>query len=259
MQTIVVNNQKGGVGKTTIALHLAWHFVDAGRRVLFVDLDAQGNATATLSRAAAGDPIWRAHVAGAAAELFAGGVAIGSDRTPFQLLAASSRLNSVDGAVERAIAALRASHAGLADRFDFCVIDTPPAFGARNLGALIVCDHLLAPIQLEDYALSGVNDLLKSVKVAEGLRGRPLNFLGLLPSQFRANSTIHRRHLETLVRDLGQTNRLFPGFLTLRQAYVEAVGRGQPVWSIRDNSAAAVAGREMRLILGLIADKIGAA
>ena len=48
MNTIVINNQKGGVGKTTLAVHLAWFMAEAGRRVLMVDVDAQGNATDTL-------------------------------------------------------------------------------------------------------------------------------------------------------------------------------------------------------------------
>ncbi len=50
METIVINNQKGGVGKTTIAVHLAWYLAEAGRRVVILDLDAQGNATDTLAR-----------------------------------------------------------------------------------------------------------------------------------------------------------------------------------------------------------------
>src|SRR5260370_42059459 len=50
MNIIVINNQKGGVGKTTLAVHLAWFMAEAGRRVLVVDVDAQGNATDTLKR-----------------------------------------------------------------------------------------------------------------------------------------------------------------------------------------------------------------
>lgn len=256
MRTIVVNNQKGGVGKTTIAVHLAWHFVEAGARVLFVDLDAQANATATLTNHGADDR-WHATAIGAAADLFSSDAEISVATAPFQIFTASARLNSIDAALDPAIAALRTHFPTLAKASDICVIDTPPAFGARNLGALLVCDHLLAPVQLEDYALNGVNDLLKAVAVAERLRGGKLDFLGLLPSQFRANSTLHRRNLEALVQDLGRTNLLFPAYLSQRQGYVDAVARSQPVWTIRDNSAAAVAGREMRHVLGLIAERIG--
>ncbi|MGJ0396241.1 MAG: ParA family protein [Methylocystis sp.] len=50
MKTIVINNQRGGVGKTTLAVHLAWYLAEADRRVLILDLDAQANATDTLAR-----------------------------------------------------------------------------------------------------------------------------------------------------------------------------------------------------------------
>src|SRR5258708_18983239 len=50
MNIIVINNQKGGVGKTTLAVHLAWFMAESGRRVLMIDADAQGNATDTLKR-----------------------------------------------------------------------------------------------------------------------------------------------------------------------------------------------------------------
>src|ERR1700730_3380053 len=50
MNTIVINNQKGGVGKTTLAVHLAWFMAESGRRALVIDADAQGNATDTLKR-----------------------------------------------------------------------------------------------------------------------------------------------------------------------------------------------------------------
>ena len=50
MKTIVINNQKGGVGKTTLAVHLAWHLAETGGRVLLIDADAQGNATDTMKR-----------------------------------------------------------------------------------------------------------------------------------------------------------------------------------------------------------------
>jgi chromosome partitioning protein len=50
MKTIVINNQKGGVGKTTLAVHLVWHLAETGGRVLLIDADAQGNATDTMKR-----------------------------------------------------------------------------------------------------------------------------------------------------------------------------------------------------------------
>src|SRR3546814_7941789 len=81
--------------------------------------------------------------------------------------------------------------------FDYCVIDTPPTWGALNFAALSVSDHLVAPIEMKDYALDGVEQLLKTIHAAEqrGRGGRKINFLGLL-----ARSEEHTSELQSLMR-----------------------------------------------------------
>ena len=74
MKTVVINNEKGGVGKTMIAVHMAWFFAEADARVLFIDLDVQRNASSVLARADDapddGSLPWQARVVGEAASLF---------------------------------------------------------------------------------------------------------------------------------------------------------------------------------------------
>lgn len=255
MGTIVINNQKGGVGKTTIALHLAWYLAEQGGSVLVIDLDAQGNATSTLTPADAGKGgnSWSALALGEAAALFLEPPAPIERAAPgLYLFSASGRLTGIEGQLQTALSRFRSNFVSLANAFDHIIIDTPPSWGARNLGALLVCDHLIAPIQLEDYALSGVNSLLKTIVIADKARDTKIRFLGLLPSQFRANSTLHKANLARIVEQLGRTDLLFPGYLGLRQGYAEAASRAMPVWALRDKTAAVVAGREMRHVLRAI-------
>ena len=240
MNVLVINNQKGGVGKTTIAVHLAWFFAESGQRILFLDLDAQSNASATL-----------APVAGqtTAAKLFeAGQVPVpricAPDELPITLVPAEQALLDVERADPKAMGHFRDNLNGARTGFDLCVVDTPPSMGLRNLAALVAATHVLSPIYLEDYALQGVKSLLQTVIGVQQRYHRPdLKFLGLLPSKFNSKSPRQRAHLEQLLRDAGKY--VFPGHITDRDGYAEAVAEKVPVWRLKKRSAQD-AGREIR-------------
>ena len=252
MRTLVVNNQKGGVGKTMLAVHSAWRFAEQGRRVLFVDLDPQANASYTLSEATQ---------LGASHQLFGEGVtpADGSGGA-ISLLAADRRLDDVDARLADAVLAFRRNFEALKDSFDVGVIDTPPTWSGRNYAALMVASSLVAPIDLETYALQGVQQLLaQKASVETGARrGRPIDFLGLLPSRFQSNSPRQRENLATLIGHQG-ARLLFPerGILTQRQGYAEAVDVKRPVWTLK-KTAAQDAGREIRSVLNTISRRLDA-
>ncbi len=214
MNTIVINNQKGGVGKTTLAVHLAWFMAEAGRRVLMIDVDAQGNATDTLKQHTGST---------SAADLF-------KPATRFQNLADA------------------------AERFDICVIDTPPSLGLRSVACLVAASHVLAPIYLEDYSVKGVKGLMQTVIGVQRRYGRQdTTFLGLLPSNFNTKSPRQRTHLEQLLREAGKY--VFPGQIVARDGYAEAVAERVPVWRLKRRSAQE-AGREIRAVLAKIAERL---
>ena len=251
MRTLVVNNQKGGVGKTTLAVHAAWRLAELGSRVLFVDLDPQANGSFTLSQADALGPSY---------ELFAEGVTArsGGPATGVTVLCATRELDSVDQRMADAVIAFRRNFTALMSHFDVAVIDTPPTWSGRNYAALMVATTLVTPIDLETYALQGVRQLMaQKLAVEKGARqGRPIDFLGLLPSRFQSNSPRQRANLETLIRHQGAT-LLFPnsGVLTQRQAYAEAVDVKKPVWTLK-KTAAQTAGREMLFVLDVIRKRL---
>ena len=99
MNTIVINNQKGGVGKTTLAVHLAWFMAEAGRRVLMIDVDAQGNATDTLKHHAG--PTSAADLFKPAARIVAG------ENNGITLAPADSSLTDVDRGNAAAVMTLK--------------------------------------------------------------------------------------------------------------------------------------------------------
>ncbi|WP_312010377.1 ParA family protein [Bradyrhizobium cenepequi] len=110
MKTIVINNQKGGVGKTTLAVHLAWFMAEAGRRVLMIDVDAQGNATDTLQQHAGTT---------SAADFFKPAARfIAGESNGITLAPADSSLTDIDRGNAAAVMTLQQNLADVAERFD---------------------------------------------------------------------------------------------------------------------------------------------
>jgi len=245
MQTIVINNQKGGVGKTLFSVHLAWFLAELKASVLFIDLDGQANSTTVLQAERKG---------GYAADLFEKGKLDPLTAEPgITVLASDGRLDTIDAA---GADAMISQFAKIAGAFDFCVVDTPPAWGWRNFSAMAVCDHVIAPIELKDFAISGVGKLLQSMKNVQekGRNGRPVNFLGLLASRFNSHSNRERDNLQTLINALG-SDMLFPGVITNRDGYEQAMSDAVPVWTIK-TSGAKVAGAEIRKILATVYERV---
>src|SRR6266852_41852 len=129
-RVIAVANQKGGVGKTTTAINLASSFAAAEVDTLLVDCDPQSNATSVLGLAKDPDRINTYHV----------------------LIGANLEL--VD--VERREFRLRDAVQPLRDRFQFIVLDCPPALDLLTLNALVAADAVLIPMQAEYFALEGI-------------------------------------------------------------------------------------------------------
>lgn len=242
MKTIVINNQKGGVGKTTLAVHLAWFMAETNLRVLVIDVDAQSNASDTLR-----------HYAGStlAADLFKPGMrVVPRDDESLTLAPADSSLTDLDRSDAAAITTLQKNLAIASDQFDACVIDTPPSLGLRSVGCLVAASHVLAPIYLEDYSIKGVKGLMQTVIGVQRRYGRQdTKFLGLLPSNFNTKSPRQRMHLEQLLREAGKY--VFPGQIVARDGYAEAVAERLPVWKLKRRSAQE-AGREIRDVLAKI-------
>ena len=135
MPTIVFANQKGGVGKSTLACHFAWWLAEHGHpRVLVVDLDAQGNCSRTFAAHAA--PI-------RSTALFVEGAlpALGTVREGLTLIGAEPAVADVEQ-MAAAPAVFARQLAGLSRRFDAVVIDTPPALGRRMVAALVAADYV---------------------------------------------------------------------------------------------------------------------
>lgn len=247
MKTLVVNNQKGGVGKTVLAVHLAWFLAeDEGARVAFFDLDPQANGSKVLSKS---------HNGGSASTLFYGPDFPSEPAKPgITVFRADSKLINVES---KDVPAMGQRFASLADRFDYAVIDTPPSWGWRNFAALMVADHLLSPVDLEMFAIDGVNDLRKNLAAVEktARQGRKVDFMGLVASRYQSNSPHQKANLKKLFTSAGSL--MFEGVVTQRQGYAQAMTAQAPVWTLT-STAQREAGKELRALLTRVKDRMDA-
>lgn len=248
MKTLVVMNEKGGVGKTNIVAHAAWYFAER-HRTLVVDLDQQANLTTTLG----------AHLSPVeSVDLFAEATAVPADGAggPLTVTRSTRELLGVESADRDAcLDAFRASFAASAGAHDVCVIDTPPQLWTRTFAALLVADAVVAPIGVNDYSIQGIAELLRAIKgvSAHYKRAEP-KFLGLLPSIYDRKSRRERELFESLAGEVGKL--LFPGVVAKRDAYAKAISESTPVWALK-GAPAREAGQEIRDILAAVAQGMG--
>lgn len=227
MKIIAIANQKGGVGKTTIATHLAHRARELGKRVLLVDLDRQGNLSQSFPPVQEGTP------AGLSASLFgAGDVVPEILEEGLAILRADESLSLLDGSNSHNHKAPAARLRALADDYDVCIVDTPGVLGFNppmTIAALIAADAVVCPFGVGVYEAKALGDLwqyLRNIR-ANGYNPK-LRVLGLLPSKVNTTSREEKALLAELRSAFG--DKILPYILGERAAVKQAIAKGRPVW-----------------------------
>ncbi len=164
-RVLALANQKGGVGKTTTAINLGTALAAAGKRVLIVDLDPQGNASTGLGLQVADRPvttyevlIGQEKIEQAAIETAVPGLSV----VPSTRELSGAEIELID--MERREYRLADALKGKAETWDFVLIDCPPSLNLLTLNALVAADAVLVPLQCEFYALEGLSHLLRTIE-----------------------------------------------------------------------------------------------
>lgn len=224
---IAIANQKGGVGKTTTAVNLSACMAAAGRKILVIDLDPQGNASSGLGidKGALELSLYDAMVDGAPlANLIQSTMVEHLRIVPATKDLVGADVELVDA--ERREFRLRDAIEPIRDQFDYVFIDCPPSLSLLTLNGLVAADGVLVTLQCEYYALEGLSELLQTiVRVRDNLNAK-LKLFGVLLTMFQhtnlSNQVVAdvRSHLGAKVFDT-----VIPRNVTLS----EAPSFGKPV------------------------------
>ena len=204
-RVLAVVNQKGGVGKTTTSVNLAAALAQAGRRVLLVDLDPQGNATmgSGIDKRTVGRTVY--HVLLGLADFAA--VRVRVERGSFDLLPANRELAGAEielVGLDRREARLKTALQRVAQEYDFVLIDCPPSLSLLTVNALTAAQRVLIPMQCEYYALEGLSDLVATIKRVRVSLNPDLEIAGLLRTMYDPRNMLSQqvsRQLEEHFKD----------------------------------------------------------
>lgn len=187
-------NQKGGVGKSTTAVNLAAALGSAGKQVLLVDLDPQGNATSGLG-------IDKGEITHCIYDLLLNDtplheviipdVANGLDLIPATINLAGAEVELVSEMAREN--RLKDTLGSLRGKYDYILIDCPPSLGLLTVNALVASDKLIIPIQCEFYALEGVTKLLDSMKRVKSRLNPSLDIFGILLTMYDGRTMLARQ------------------------------------------------------------------
>jgi chromosome partitioning protein len=236
MRSIALANQKGGVGKTTTAVHLAHGIALTGASVVLLDLDPQGNATLGVEGmlreeadvaddshpfsvlSALQDGLWLLPSPGARRNI---------DRN---IVPDTKRLVSLSAALER-------------EGVQWLIVDCPPRMDAWGYAGLQLCREVILPVQAEFFAMHGLSQMIQTLRSARKQYPGHADLLGVLPTMVDRRESITAEVLANLARTLG--NGLMRSTVSRDPTFVEAASHGQTLFSYRPDTKGALAYAEL--------------
>lgn len=237
-RTIVVANQKGGVGKTTTAINLSASLAELGKKVLVIDIDPQGNTTSGLG-------VDKEEAENTVYELLLGELEISDciqkevfenlDIIPSNINLAAAEIELID--VEDKQFILKKAVDEVRKNYDFIIIDCPPSLSMLTINAMCAGDTVLVPIQCEYYALEGLSQLMQTIELVKERLNTELEIEGVVFTMYDARTNLSLQVVENVKNNLNQN--IYKTIIPRNIRLAEAPSHGLPITKYDSKSTGA--------------------
>lgn len=225
---IAVTNQKGGVGKTTTSINLAYFLAKLGKKTLLIDFDPQGNASSGLG-------VEKSDLTGAMTDVIKGEqtldqVILSTEHKNLWVAPTTSVLANVEvemANLDRRFSRLKMAIEPLQSVYEYIIIDSPPSLSLLTVNGLIASKYVLLPVQAEFYALEGLGQLLETMKLVRKGMNPSLELLGVLPTMVDSRTTLSTQVCAEIKRHF--PGKVFEATIPRNIRLAEAPSHGIPI------------------------------
>lgn len=254
-KVVVIENQKGGVGKTTIAYHFSCFVASLGYRTLAIDLDGQGNLSSRfLTRAARVGGCRAVHLfSETSPELLPLGTPDGVDLI-YSLDRDVELFNVERMDFDKALINFNTNLDPLLDTYDYIVIDTPPAHGNKMSAASISSNYIFVPVEMAAFAVTGVESVLETLAEIQRYVPDRLQVTGVICNRLRAVNS----HTEALAELEAAGVNILKARLGTNGAVDDALRDGVPVWKNKGTGAQRETAKRMISLMKEMCGYVGA-
>ena len=193
-RVIAIANQKGGVGKTTTSINLSACLAEAGKKVLVIDTDPQGNATSGLGieKSELENTTYDVLINDCPVEeVILESSALNVDIIPTNINLAGAEVELVNAISRENI--LKSAIADIRDDYDYIIIDCPPSLGLLTINALTASDGIIIPIQGEYYALEGLSQLVETINIVKKKLNPDIEIIGVVLTMFDMRTQLSKQ------------------------------------------------------------------